>query len=462
MRNTYGICIFFVVAICIAVFALCFTITGEQNMALAESKISIKIEIDDKESEYGDEFAELTARIVEGSLKDGDTLADVIELEIDGDTRFVGTFDIVFTAINDDYTVSCDAPGTYTLVPRNISIAVDDKSSYYGDELLPLSATLTSGTLIEDDTLEEILSFEKAEGKVAGEYEIDCECLDENYNAAITNGKYVVLPRPITVSVSDAESTYGEEVAKNKVELESGTFVGSDTLETVVSLTEPNGLCAGVYEVYAHANSNYSLTVNYTNGTHSLNTISKRDVSSSIEFDVEDGASLVEGSKVFYSTGGVSVARVVRSYTLNGEPTTNPNGVGEYSLTVTIDDANYCGEKTVRYTTYASVVGKMAIFSSLLDTYHSPTATDNEKISALFNCQEMYANMTATDMAQIEANEEYLRLINSFENDWTQLKVGADEDLAQAERIHDKMLALYLGIAAMSLALGAMALKFFI
>ena len=65
-------------------------------------------------------------------------------------------------------------------------------------------------------------------------------------------------------------------------------------------------------------------------------------------------------------------------------------------------------------------------------------------------------------MTQIEANEEYLHLINSFENDWTQLKVGADEDFAQAERIHDKMLALYLGIAASSLALGAMALKFFI
>ncbi|MBQ9276183.1 MAG: hypothetical protein IJ226_01150, partial [Clostridia bacterium] len=394
-------------------------------------------------------------------LKDGDSLAHVIELEIDGDTLLVGTFDIIATTINDDYSVTCEAPGTYTLIPRKICVSVNDKSSYYGDELLPLDATLTSGTLVGDDTLDEILSFDKAEGKVAGEYKIDCACLEENYNATITYGKYTILPRPITVSVSDAASVYGDEVMPNKVELVSGTFAYSDTLDSVVTVTKPSTTRAGVYEITAHANSNYNLTAQYTNGTHSLNTISKRDVSSLIEFDIEDGATLVEGGKVFYSLD-VSVERVVRTYTLNGEPTTNPNGIGEYSLTVTVQDDNYCGEKTIHYSTYASVAEKMSTFSSLLDAYHSPNATDSEKISALFECQQLYANMTETDMAQIEASDEYTYLIDAFASDWETLRQGANEDLQQAEKVNSKALALYLGVVAVSLALGAMALKFFL
>ncbi len=461
MRKFCGICMFFVVAIAITTFALCFTLTGEPSVVSADSKIPITIEIDDKTTEYGDGIAQLTARIVDGSLKDGDTLADVVLLEIDGDTRFVGTFDIIATTINDNYAVSCENLGIYTILPRKIGITVTDKSSYYGDELLPLDASLTGGTLVGDDTLNDILSFGKAEGKVAGEYKIDCECLDENYDATITYGKYTILPRPITVSVSDAASIYGEDVTRNKVELVSGTFAYSDTLEGVVSVTEPSVTRAGVHEIYAHANSNYILTAIYTNGTHSLNTISKRDVSSLIEFDIEDGAMLVEGSKVFYSLD-LSVERVVRTYTLNGESTTNPNGVGEYSLTVTIDDDNYSGEKTIHYSTYASVTGKMATFSSLLDVYHSPNSTDEERISSLFECREMYANMTDTDIAQIAENEEYSYLIGSFENDWEALRHGAEEDLSQAENLHGKILALYLGVATVSLALGAMALKFFL
>ena len=121
-----------------------------------------------------------------------------------------------------------------------------------------------------------------------------------------------------------------------------------------------------------------------------------------------------------------------------------------------------CGEKTIRYSTYASVTGKMTTFSSLLDTYHSPSAADDEKISALFECQQLYANMTDTDMAQIKANDEYSYLITSFESDWEALRRGAEEDMEQAENVNSKALALYLGVAAVSLALGVVALKFFL
>ena len=127
MRKVCGICIFFVVAVAIVAFALCFTLIGEQHVVLAESKVQITIEIDDKETEYGDDLAELTARIVDGSLKDGDTLADVVSLEIDGDTRFVGTFDIIATAINNNYIVTCEVPGTYT-----VTVTAKDDSYYTG------------------------------------------------------------------------------------------------------------------------------------------------------------------------------------------------------------------------------------------------------------------------------------------------------------------------------------------
>ena len=424
-------------------------------------KTQIKIFINDKESQFGDPIANLTCEIVEGELLDGDTIDDVVELYIDGLSNFVSAYDIWFDVINDKYEVTADDPGTYTIVPRAISVRVQDKTSVYGEDDVPFSAELTSGTLVGDDTLAKILSFERAEGRNAGEYIIRGGCINSNYAATITNGKYTITKRPIVVSVADASSVYGESIGANEISLVSGTLAYHDTLQNVITVGTPDSVGAGVYPITATANSNYSATFEYTTTDHSIYTIAKRDLSDEMTFNIASGASIVQGSNVTCSTT-TSVARFDYAYALDGEPTTDKNGVGEYTLTATIDDDNYSGTKSITYSTYANVSPKMANMATYLDTYHSASATDTEKINALFDCQAIYANLSDTDLMQIEANAGYTGIVEQFISDWNALRESASEDMLVAEKAYDNTLAIILTAVSAAACLGFAAMKFII
>lgn len=427
----------------------------------SSDKTQIKIFIDDKESAFGDSLVPLTCEIVEGELLDGDTIYDVVELSTEVNEKFVGTYDIDFTVINDNYEVTADALGTYTLVPRPISVLVNDKTSVYGEAEVPFSAELTSGTLVGDDTLESIMSFERAEGRNAGEYVIRGGCTNMNYSATITNGTYHITPRPIVVSVADAASVYGESVGVNAISLVSSTLAYHDTLQSIISVGTPDSVGAGVYPITATANSNYTATFEYTNTDHSIYTIAKFDLTDEMTFNVASGASVVQGTSVVCSTT-TSVAKFNYAYILDGEETADKNGVGEYTLTATIDDDNYSGTKSIAYSTYANVAPKMASMVSLLDTYHSASATDSQKINALFDCQAIYANLTDTDTIQIEANANYTQIVNEFISDWNALRESASEDLIVAEKIYDNVIGIVLTAVSAAACLGFVAMKFFI
>lgn len=421
-------------------------------------KIPLTIEIDDHESQYGDPLATLTCRVVSGELLSGDEISDVVRLIFDGSTQFVGTYDIDFECINDAYDVTCTALGTYTLLPRSISVQVNDAESLYGEVDAPLSATLTAGSLVGDDTLASIMSFERAEGRNAGAYVIRGGCLDMNYSATITNGTYTVTPRPITVSVADASSAYKQPIVSNAIELTDGSLVYHDTLDGIINLTTPSSVSAGVYEIVGSSNPNYDVTFVYTHGPHSVYEITPIDAAANMTFNLQEGASVVQGTRVSCTVQDLYLPTAL-TYELNGEIVQSTSGVGDYTVTATIDDVNYFGTKVLHFSTFASVSPKMTALSALLDTYHSATATDKAKIDALFDAQAIYANLLDTDYKQIESSSAYTALVQNFVEDWNALRQTSNTDMAVATKAYDNVLTAIIAAVSAASILAFMAIK---
>ena len=424
-------------------------------------KIQINIAVNDAQSYYGDALETLSATLTSGALKEGDTLDDVVRLTKANGTQ-IDTYDITFECINDDYDVS-GTVGTYTIVPRPITLTAENKTSIFGEAIVTLTAKLTSGNLAFDDTLDSLnIALEKAEGNVVGTYKITVGALNANYDVTSVDGTYTITARPITVEIGDVNCTYGDALQTSPVTLKSGTLVGKDTLESMITVTEPSSLGAGNYHITAaNNNPNYNVTFDYSHGEYSLFAIAKKDVSSLIEISIANGSEIVQGTAISCSVpiNGVTVTAVL---TLAGEVATDTQKTGEYVLTATIEHDDYTGSKQITFTVYPDVRSAIERISSLLGVYSSTQATDAERINALFNAQSIYASLTQKDFEQIAANEDYQAVINSFVSEWNALRQGATQDLTTATNAYDKTFTTVAVALASASALAFVVLKAFL
>ena len=418
----------------------------------------ITVEIDDKESVYGNPLATLTAHVSSGELKEGDNLYSVITLAKDAGTN-VGTYDINVTATSDEYDVTWQ-PATYTITQRPLTLVVDDKTSVYGDDFVVLTAHIENSTLASGDNLEDMLSLSKQDGKTVGTYVINCGILDLNYIVqTLVKGTYTITPRPITVAVADAESVYGETLTVNTLTLTSGTLKSSDTLDEIVAVNSPSSFASGTYQITATATSaNYAVTFTYTSGDHSTYTIRQKDATSLIAFSIQDGATMLAGQTVNATLELDNVA-LVCTMTLDGETVTDTKVAGNYTLHAKIDNPNYFGEKSISFKIVENAETKMTELASLLAIYRSTTATDEQKINALFDAQSIYANLTQAEIEQIGANPEYSALTAEFLQDWNSLRNGANEDFTVANSVYDKTIAIVLGAISAAAAVAFVVMK---
>ncbi|MBR4800340.1 MAG: hypothetical protein IK048_01510 [Clostridia bacterium] len=428
---------------------------------------SISVKIDDKESYFGDSIAELTCSVKgEVELPYGDDVYDVVSLSTTSGEN-VGPFTITGamkagSEISGNYEVEFEE-GTYTVLPRPISIRINDATSVYGEEDASLSAVITSGSLVGETDVTSVLTLVREKGADVGTYEIYRQLKDDiNYDVKWTDGVYTITPRPITVSVSDATSVYGEALAKHTLALTQGET--KDSLEDVIVVSEPDSLAAGTYEITARVKSasgkepNYDATFVYTHDDHSIYVIEKKDASSGITANISNGASVIQGTAVNFETNIVG-AKIEKTITLNGRTVENTDAVGEYSITATLADDNFFGSLTITFSTYENVLGKIEAIAEYVATYNLASASDEERIEALFSAQAIYANMSATDLMQIEANDDYQTAVNGFITCWNALREGAEKDIAVAQKAYDNTLAVVLAATSAATLLGLAVVK---
>lgn len=320
-----------------------------------------------------------------------DNLGITLSIASDSDAKDADTYAITGAWTNNNYAVTFagswkgDAnngeAGTYTITHRPISVQIGDAEGFYGDVpdltletkviLTPETAQGENAGLVEGeniyDALEDLsLSSDATVSSSVGEnytiYPLNNEepVLDDNgtfgnYKVTFTKeGTYTVNPRPITITISDAESDYGCDLAQlTYSKTLSVTYTGSnknvvfvgddeDELGITLSTTAKKGSDAGTYPISGEAKAESSVVSNYAitwKGENPFTGEGKPD-STKATYTVEKAELTVK-------------AKQTAVYAQYGQETANPLTFTNASTgeEITVDDSNYeTLENAVTYT----------------------------------------------------------------------------------------------------------------
>lgn len=246
-----------------------------------------------------------------------DNLGITLSIASDSDAKDADTYAITGKWTNKNYAVTFTGSwkgedanngeaGIYTITPRPISVQIGNAEGFYGD--VP---DLTLGTKV-------ILTPETAQGEEAGlvngeniygaleglslgsnatvsssvgenyiiyplndkEPVLDDNGTFGNYNVTFTNeGTYTVKPRPITITIEDHSSVYGEKIDGGIADPDSGedytvaitegntvtggAIVNKDDLGIALSTTANKDSNAGTYPISGEAKAEPSVVSNY-------------------------------------------------------------------------------------------------------------------------------------------------------------------------------------------------------
>lgn len=243
-----------------------------------------------------------------------------ITLSIASGSKDAGTYAITGAASNQNYEVTFtgswtgedenkDHAGTYTIDHRPIDVQIGDAEGFYGDApdltletkviLTPETAQGEEAGLVNGeniyDALEGLsLGSNATVSSSVGENYIIYPLNDEepvlndngtfgNYNVTFTNeGTYTVKPRPITITIKDHSSVYGEKIADGitnpvfgtdyQVSLTEPAYTGSgesaivnnDALTVTLNTTASATAAAGAYDIIGSVTgdkvNNYAIT----------------------------------------------------------------------------------------------------------------------------------------------------------------------------------------------------------
>lgn len=115
--------------------------------------------------------------------------------------------------------------GTYTITTRNITVTIENKSSTYGNPLEPRTYKLTSGSLANGNTLEDIISVtttatstsDVGEYPITGsQYNADGQIINANYAVTFQNDVYTITKRPVTITWGETAFSYVYNGAEQK------------------------------------------------------------------------------------------------------------------------------------------------------------------------------------------------------------------------------------------------------
>ena len=157
----------------------------------------------------------------------------------------------------------------------------------------------------------------------------------ENYGEVYGNKQIIINPAQITITITGAESTYGESQAAFSATVDSGTVYGSDvayTLSCEVDEKSP----VGQYEIKVENGENYEVSV--TGGTAYYN-VTAREITVTI-----DAAESIYGEQQAALT-----AQVTKGSLVNGDAdpfelfcsVDAQTGAGSYDITGSQKDGNY-------------------------------------------------------------------------------------------------------------------------
>lgn len=245
---------------------------------------AIVVEIENKESFYGEKDAVLSAKL-KGSLAYTDSFDSLGIKLVRATGKNAGTYAISLDSwTNENYTITAEN-ATYTVKKLALRAIVANATSVYGDTLANLTFT-TEGKFAEGESVD-VLNAKLSIGnaKNAGTYAIEFAYDNANYDVNATKATYTITKREVTLRVLDATSVYGNPDAAFIVSITKGTMAEGEDAQSLVSITRAEGRNVGTYAITATKadNANYDVTLVYTGATNSVYTITKRPVTVTVK-----------------------------------------------------------------------------------------------------------------------------------------------------------------------------------
>lgn len=274
----------------------------------------------------------------------------------------VGTYDI---------TGTCNAPnlydvtfisGKYTIIPREVTIQADDKESFVGEALKPLTYTTVLGSIVKGDKVVELHTG--ADPAKAGTYDIVDKWKNSNYALTVKVGKYTVKAQPssgepdkpqkpdepdkpdkpdkpeevqkkkATVQLVNASSVYGEPIIDNfDFKVVSGELTKSELTPYIRAAKDGEKSTVGDYTIKGSC-SNPEWDVTVLGATY---TITPRPLSVKA-----DDKQTYEGDPLADLTYTLTSGSIVNGddvISLSSNAT--PSAVGEHLIVVECKNSNY-------------------------------------------------------------------------------------------------------------------------
>ena len=290
------------------------------------------------------------------------------------------------------YVLDKEYTAVLKITKRAITVSIEDKTSVYGEEMLGLTAKVTSGELVGEEKLSEIVTLSKAAGVNAGTYAIsgvvNNNAVAANYNVTIvgsngSEGVYTITKRAITVTVKNANSVYGENLAdiSSGYDLSEGSMAPGESLDFIsLEIEKKAGETeirnAGTYSIIGKSlNGNYAVKFVGQDGKddYGVYTIAKREITVTI-----DNKTSVYGENEVALTASVTGAIKLAAwdsnlYSVISLKKAEGKNVGSYAIDLTVANDNY----SVTY-------NKNAVYTI---TARSVTVTVNDAASVYGNAE---------------------------------------------------------------------------
>jgi len=229
------------------------------------------------------------------------------------------------------YTLAFSSAGTLTVGTRAITVTADAKSMTYGGSVPALTQSVTSGSLVNGDTLSGALATSASSTSNIGTYAITQGTLAASSNYALTyvGNNVTIGTRSITVTADPKSMTYGNSTPSLTYAVGGLGLVNGDALTGALATTASSTTNIGTYGITqgtVAASSNYAVTYvgnNVTVGTRAITVTA-------------DPKSMTYGNStpsLTYAVGGLGL---VNSDTLSGALATTANStsnIGTYGIT---------------------------------------------------------------------------------------------------------------------------------
>ncbi|MGL4949797.1 MAG: MBG domain-containing protein, partial [Anaeroplasmataceae bacterium] len=306
------------------------------------SKRVIEVEIQNTESQYGNDVIELTYKVTKGELVDSKHILITVTT-LATSTSNIGKYGFTYFVEDSNYEtiVTNKDDLLYEITERQIEITLKATESIYGFEISKLEFDVTSVAQIVNEDIIGTVTTDATNTSVVEKYAMSFTKTNDNYLVTVKNDNdkiYEIKQRPISIMVDEITSQYGDEVDTLTYSIIDGELVDSKhiLIEAKTVATTKDGVSKYGFS-YVIEDSNYD--INVINEGEEIHTIVQREITIEI-----DSISSVQGDDLATLTFEVlSEKGIVNNDTIGKLETEakSDSEAGAYKITFTPDNTNY-------------------------------------------------------------------------------------------------------------------------